>query len=346
MECNQGFLWISSYFSANLILTIHNKWVMTKSGFDFPWTLTAIHISLSGLGAYLLCKMNRKEEETEPLIPNNSASTSTSSSSQNGKVKLALFSFLYAMNIAVSNLSLSYVSLALHQIVRSATPIFTVGLDYMVRSKNCTRWEMLSLLPVIVGIILATLKPSAPANDVRADNMVSYAYGITMTIFGVALSALKGIVTNAMLSGPQRYDPLELIWKTAILSSGQCLFFGVTSGELNGIYNLFHGSPAPWSIAGQVFVNGTLAFFLNWVSFTANAKTSALSMTVAGNVKQALLIILAIYIFNTHISSLNFLGIVITVAGGCWYSILKYRNQVENDDDQQEQQPQQKLSNQ
>lgn len=37
------------------------------------------------------------------------------------------------------------------------------------------------------------------------------------------------------------------------------------------------------------------------VSFSANKKTSALTMTVAANVKQVLTILLAVVIFNLHV---------------------------------------------
>jgi hypothetical protein len=56
------------------------------------------------------------------------------------------------------------------------------------------------------------------------------------------------------------------------------------------------------------------------VSFTANKKTSALTMTVAGNVKQVLSIVLAVIIFNLTITYMNLLGILLTLAGGAWYT--------------------------
>ncbi|KAJ3214395.1 UAA transporter [Clydaea vesicula] len=54
-----------------------------------------------------------------------------------------------------------------------------------------------------------------------------------------------------------------------------------------------------------LLVNGLLAFLLNFVSFTANKKTSALSMTVAGNVKQAMSIVLSVVLFGYVVTSIN-----------------------------------------
>lgn len=65
--------------------------------------------------------------------------------------------------------------------------------------------------------------------------------------------------------------------------------------------------------------NACLAFFLNWVSFSVNKETSALAMTVAGNVKQAASIGLAVIIFNTPLTVLNGIGICTTLIGGACY---------------------------
>ena len=96
------------------------------------------------------------------------------------------------------------------------------------------------------------------------------------------------------------------------------MFFGYLSGEWHGVreWNNLATSRA----ITVLWINGFLAFFLNVVSFTANKKTSALTMTVAGNVKQVLSIILAVIIFNLSISVVNAFGILCTLGGGAWYT--------------------------
>lgn len=67
-------------------------------------------------------------------------------------------------------------------------------------------------------------------------------------------------------------------------------------------------------------VNGAIAFALNVISFTANKKTGALTMTVAANVKQILTIVLSIMFWGLAVSWLNVSGICLTLAGGAWYA--------------------------
>ncbi|KAJ2710191.1 hypothetical protein H4R19_003872, partial [Coemansia spiralis] len=81
------------------------------------------------------------------------------------------------------------------------------------------------------------------------------------------------------------------------------------------------GGLVPLAIA--LVANGAIAFVLNIASFTANKNTSALAMTVAGNVKVVLTVILGCMLFNVSLSSLSTLGIAVTVAGGAAYSFVR-----------------------
>jgi drug/metabolite transporter (DMT)-like permease len=224
-----------------------------------------------------------------------------------------MFSVLYAINIAISNVSLAHVSLAFHQLLRSATPAFTIITELALFRKTRTLSIYLSLLPVVLGIGLATV-------DQFSDITFTWV-GLFLTVIGVLLSCLKGIVTNMIMVGPLKLHPLEVIWRMALPSVIQCLLFGLAFGEWGRIPDFFTRSDEQFAFdkAGKLFVNGMLAMWLNWVSFTANQKTSALTMTVAGNVKQALSIILAVYVFNTQVTPANMAGVIIALAGGAWY---------------------------
>jgi len=71
-------------------------------------------------------------------------------------------------------------------------------------------------------------------------------------------------------------------------------------------------------------MNGCIAFGLNIVSFTANKKAGALSMTVAANIKQVLTILVAVFMFELNITSMNGVGILFTLVGGAWYGYVGY----------------------
>lgn len=91
---NSRLAWLSLYFSLNLLLTLSNKSVLTD--FPFPYTLTAIHALFSTLGGAWL---RWRGVYTSKHL--------------GGRDELVLvgFSVLYAINIAVSNISLNLVTI-------------------------------------------------------------------------------------------------------------------------------------------------------------------------------------------------------------------------------------------
>jgi Triose-phosphate Transporter family len=77
------------------------------------------------------------------------------------------------------------------------------------------------------------------------------------------------------------------------------------------------------SLGFKLAINGALAFSLNYVSFTANKKTSPLTMTVAANLKQCLSIILGVWIFRLQVGWMNAAGIMTALGGGAWYAVVE-----------------------
>ncbi|GAA5915666.1 uncharacterized protein JCM6883_000710 [Sporobolomyces salmoneus] len=283
--------WLVLYFAFNLGLTLFNKLVL--QGFPFPWTLTAIQMLSGTIG-------------TQIALSKGLFTQARLTTKENG-VMLA-FSGLYTINIAVSNLSLHLVSVPFHQVVRAMTPLFTMALSIVLYRKRYSRQTYLSLVPVIMGVAFATF------GDYSAT-----AWGFFLTLIGAVLAAFKTIITNRVQVGRLKLHPLDLLVRMSPLAFMQCVFFGWWSGELERV-RIYGATEMTQQKGIALAINGAIAFGLNVVSFTANKKTSALTMTVAANVKQVLSIVLAVLIFNLVLNPTNLLGIVLTLFGGAWYA--------------------------
>jgi drug/metabolite transporter (DMT)-like permease len=145
------------------------------------------------------------------------------------------------------------------------------------------------------------------------------AIGFFLTVLGTVLAAIKTVVTNRVQVGRLKLHPLDLLLRMSPLAFLQTTAYAYLTGEMAEALE-FMQTRATWSFVFALLVNGILAFFLNVVSFTANKKTSALTMTVAGNVKQVLSIVLAVIIFDLPLTLMNSVGILLTLAGGAWYT--------------------------
>lgn len=339
------YTWLAIYFFFNLALTLFNKVVLGK--FPFPYTLTAVHALSGTVGCFIL--------ERAKFF---SLSRLTSSE----MLSLIFFSFLYTINIAISNVSLGLVTVPFHQVVRATTPLFAIGLNVVLYRSKYPLLTYMSLLLVVAGVGFATF-----------GDYYSTPLGFLLTLLGAFLAALKTVITNRIQTGRLRLSPLELLYRMSPLAFLQTLVYAYFTGELSVIYGGMRNMPIiggggniygadgnnayntdnkmvvpemdhgkhirsfAGSVAGgessdfvmdraliiKLLLNGLIAFGLNVVSFTANKNTSALTMTVAANIKQVMTIILAILFFNLRVNLTNSFGIFLTLLGGAWYAKLE-----------------------
>jgi drug/metabolite transporter (DMT)-like permease len=205
------------------------------------------------------------------------------------------------------------VTVPFHQIIRSTTPLFVIILSILLYSKSFPLQTYLSLVPVTIGVALAT-----------AGDYYFTPVGFLLTLFGTLLAAIKTILTNRIQkrSGAPQLHPLDLLLRMSPLACIQSLVYASSLDEPRKLHSLFLGlgSRQRLLLAVKLAMNGLLAFGLNYVSFAANRKTSPLTMTVAANVKQCLSILLGVWVFKLHVGWMNALGICITLIGGAWYA--------------------------
>jgi hypothetical protein len=237
-------------------------------------------------------------------------------------VALVLFSLLFTINIAISNVSLAMVSVPFHQVVRATTPLFTTLLFRLFYNRTFNNATYLSLLPIVLGVSLAVY-----GDDFRYSDL-----GFILTFLGVILAAFKTIVTNRMMTGSLNLSFWEILLRMSPLAFIQSIIYAFFTGELSAFNKFLRTElfaehlPNKATPLGFMFImlgNGFLAFALNVSSFSTNKVAGALTMTVCANIKQCLTIVLGILLFNVHLNMLNMWGILITVAGGVIYSFVE-----------------------
>lgn len=221
---------------------------------------------------------------------------------------LVAFSVLFTANIATSNVSLALVSVPLHQVMRSTCPVVTI-LIYRMLGKTYSTATYLSIIPLVFGVGLATF-----------GDYYCTLVGGALTMLGVVLAAAKTVATNRLMVGPLKLGPLEVLLRMSPLATIQCVFCAFVTGEVGQAHLAYVRGDFSGRFALALVANGLIAFALNIVSFAANRAAGGLTMTVAGNIKQVLTILLGILLFNVQTGPLNAIGTAITVLGAAWYS--------------------------
>lgn len=198
--------------------------------------------------------------------------------------------------------------------MRATTPVFAIAILRVFYANQYSTATYASLIPVIAGVGLASY-----------GDYYFTAMGFTLTLLGVALAAIKTVVTNRIMTGRLRLGALELLLRMGPLAASQSLIYSVLTGEFSQFLAYVNagnlGSTQILAVGG----NGALAFALNVASFQSNKLAGALSMTICGNMKQCITIILGALLWDVQINATNATGIALTLGGAAWYSAIQLR---------------------
>lgn len=161
----------------------------------------------------------------------------------------------------------------------------------------------------MLGVAIATI------GDIYVTSL-----GFALTALGVLLASAKTVTTNRLMTGSLNLGAMELLFRMSPLAAVQCLFYAAVSGELATVRPLLADGKLTFALIGMLVLNASMAFFLNMVSFQANKLAGALTMSVCGNVKQCMTILLGIVLFSVQVTPLNGIGMLIALGGAAWYS--------------------------
>lgn len=333
-------LWLVLWMLNNIGVTLLNKASFQNVNFKHPYFLSFVHMACNSLGSqFVLSSIRRDHYRLKAL---REEETSTANNVNGPKVGffqrllgdiafkelgprdrkiVLLFSIIFSLNIAIGNVSLRYVSVNFNQVMRSLVPAITIVMGIML-GKTFSTNRKLAVLPVICGVAMACF-----------GDMSYTALGFFYTVACIVLAALKVVAAGEMLTGSLKLHPVDLLGHMAPLAMIQCIILSYFTGELDAIYEriqvfmaspLYHDATATYFTKYYtVFVvlsSGLFSFSLNICSLMANKLTSPLTLCIAANVKQVLMIALSTVIFDVHITPLNGGGIVVVLLGSSLYS--------------------------
>jgi hypothetical protein len=289
------------WIALSTVVIIYNKWILTIYGFDFPITLTMWHMGVCSVASFLLVRLKLVETVNMPTklymrtaVP----------------IALLFSGTLWMGNAAYLTLSVSFI-----QMIKALMPAATYTCSVMYGIEKRTSENVCIMLVITFGVALASY---GELNFVLIGVLFQLGAIFTESNRIVLLQMLlqsNGIKFNPVQSmyyiSPLCFCFLSIPW--AFLERSRLHDTSFLRTMTNDDYGMFAG-------------NALAAFGLNVSVFLLVGQTSALTMNIAGVVKDWLLIWISYSFFKAPISLLNIIGYGIAFVAVCYFNYVKFKS--------------------
>ncbi|KAK3685980.1 triose-phosphate transporter family-domain-containing protein [Podospora appendiculata] len=282
-------------FFSNLTI-LFNKWLIDTRGFRYPVILTCWHLVFATLATQILAR-------TTKLLDGRNNVKMTGRLYLRAIVPIGL---LYSASLVCSNVVYLYLSVAFIQMLKAAAPVAVLFVAWAWGVESPSMKKLLNILLIVFGVGLASFG--------EIDFSLA---GFLFQLGGIIFEAMRLVLIQVLLSEDgQKMDPLVSLYYYAPVCAAMNIIIAVVSEA--GSFN-----PADLAKAGYgiLVLNAMVAFMLNVSSVFLIGQTSSLVMTLTGILKNILLVIVAVLIWHTSITSLQLLGYAIALAGLVYYSV-------------------------
>ncbi|CAG9466840.1 unnamed protein product [Pedinophyceae sp. YPF-701] len=299
-----------AWYAANIYFNIFNKQML--NAYPHPAIATAIHLAVGSIimSALWATRLKRPIILTKRVI----------------SIVLPL-SVLHMAGFLTTNLSLGSVAVSLTHTIKSLEPFFTVMLSWFFLGSAPTLPVLVTLTPIVAGVIIASLTDisftwpgflSAMASNLcfQGRNVLS-----KKTMVQSSLDSLE-----TMDSSQQDMQSLDETNIFAAITIGALVFITPLVCYLDGpaLGAIAQGTS---TLTSDVLIKAVLAGVCRFVdvlaSFAILQRVTPVTHSVGNCVKRVVVIAASILFFKTPASTLNIIGTTLALGGVFAYSMAK-----------------------
>ncbi|CAA3033449.1 probable sugar phosphate phosphate translocator At5g25400 [Olea europaea subsp. europaea] len=308
-----SYTYVAIWIFLSFTVIVYNKYILDRKMYNWPYpiSLTMIHMSFCSSLAFLLVRVFKV---VEPV-------TMSWDLYLKSVVPIGL---LYSLSLWLSNSAYIYLSVSFIQMLKALMPVAVYSIGVLSKKEIFKSETMTNMISISIGVGIAAY------GEAKFDT-----WGVILQLGAVAFEATRLVMIQILLTSK-----------------------GIT---LNPITSLYYVAPCcliflffPWvfveypllketsSFHLDYFIFGTnslCAFALNLAVFLLVGKTSALTMNVAGVVKDWLLIAFSWSVIKDTVTPINLLGYVLAFMGVAYYNHSKLQALKAKEAEKKAQQP-------
>lgn len=217
------------------------------------------------------------------------------------KRDVAVIGSLFALSLWLSNSAYVYLSVAYVQMLKALMPIFVYFLSCGFGLRALDRKILANLSVIVLGATLASV------GELRFNSI-----GFSFQIAALGFESWRLVLIQKAMND-MRMNSMETMYYISPVSAAVLflLFLCVEFRDLSRVNHFLNG----FVLIGNL----TLVFFLNLTTYLVIEKASALSLNVAGVVKDWGLLVVSCVVFGTYLSNLQLVGYLIVFDGLIMY---------------------------
>ncbi|KAG9456947.1 hypothetical protein H6P81_001455 [Aristolochia fimbriata] len=288
---------VSDFLLLNNRVILYNKWVLSPKYFNFPFpiTLTMIHMGFSGMVSFLLVRVFKVVAPVKMTFEIYATCV----------IPISAF---FASSLWFGNTAYLHISVAFIQMLKALMPVATFVMAVICGTDKLRCDVFLNMVLVSVGVVISSY------GEIHF-NVVGTVYQVT----GIFAEALRLVLTQVLL----QKKGLTLNPVTSLYYIAPCSFVF--------LFVPWYLLEKPGMEVSQIqfnfwifFSNALCALALNFSIFLVIGRTGAVTIRVAGVLKDWILIALSTVIFpESAITGLNIIGYAIALCGVVMYNYIK-----------------------
>lgn len=292
-----SYLYVAIWICLSFAVIIFNKYILDQKFYNWPYpiSLTLIHMGFCSALAFLLVRVFKL---VEPISMTRDVYVSS----------IVPIGALYSLSLWLSNSAYIYLSVSFIQMLKALMPVAVYTTGVLFKKDMFKSQTMANMICISVGVGIAAYG-EAKFN----------AWGVTLQLGAVAFEATRLVLIQILLTSKGiTLNPITTLYYVA-----PCCFvflaFPWTFVELPRLRAIPVYQPDLFLFGA----NSACAFALNLAVFLVVGKTSALTMNVAGVVKDWLLISFSWSVIRDKVTTVNLIGYGVAFLGVCYYNHVK-----------------------
>ncbi|XP_054822065.1 probable sugar phosphate/phosphate translocator At5g25400 [Prosopis cineraria] len=289
-----SYTYVAIWIFLSFTVIVYNKYILDRKMYNwpFPISLTMIHMAFCSSIAYLLVRVLKL---VEPV----------SMSRELYLKSVVPIGALYSLSLWFSNSAYIYLSVSFIQMLKALMPVAVYSIGVLFKKEGFKSETMANMISISLGVAIAAY------GEAKFD-----AWGVTLQLLAVAFEATRLVLIQILLNSKGiSLNPITSLYYVAPC----CLVFLSIPWFLVEYPSLRDHSS--FHLDFKIFgTNAFCAFALNLAVFLLVGKTSALTMNVAGVVKDWLLIAFSWSVIKDTVTPVNLIGYGLAFLGVAYYN--------------------------